>query len=356
MMDWKHNWNETRQHFLDWWDRKGMILGMWGYGFTQPQPIHEICDYQPKTNDLEIYHSDPAYVARKWHARMARTCFPADTLPLIRPTVGTVELAAYLGASVTFQEETLWYDHVPSGEILALDPGNKWYSRMNETLRRTTQAAAGRYAVGMPGISPGLDVLAELHGTQELMMDMIDRPEWVKARLDEIDEIYFDVFDKFRDVIRLPDDSMAFYSFMIWGPGRISQLQCDAAAMISEDMFREFVVPGMRRCCDWLDHSLFHVDGPGMLKHVDALCEIESLDAIEFTPGPGVPRGADPHWFPLYKRILAAGKCVQAVWMSPEDVIPLLDAVGPRGMYLMVECENVEEMAALEMKIESYRK
>ena len=102
MMDWKHNWNETRQHFLDWWDRKGMILGMWGYGFTQPQPIHEICDYPPKTNDLEIYHSDPAYVARKWHARMARTCFPADTLPLIRPTVGTVELAAYLGASVTF--------------------------------------------------------------------------------------------------------------------------------------------------------------------------------------------------------------------------------------------------------------
>jgi len=355
MMNWKSNWPHTREHFLDWWERKGMILGMWGHGYPQPHPVHADIAWPPSTDDLETYHSDPDYVAQKWHARMARTLFPCDTLPIIRPSVGVVELAAYLGAQVNFQEETLWYDHIPAGESITLNPDNKWYRRMGDTLRRTVQVAGGCYAVGMPCLSPGLDVLAELHGTQDLLVDFIDRPDWVKARLDEIEAVYFDVFDTFREVIRLPDDSMAYYSFMLWGPGRVSQLQCDAAAMISEDMFREFAVPGIRRCCDWLDHSLFHVDGPGMLKHVDALCEIESLDAIEFTPGPGVPRGADPHWFDLYKRILAAGKCVQAVWMSPKDVIPLLDAVGPKGVYLMVECESAAEMEVLEGRVAQYR-
>jgi hypothetical protein len=148
---------------------------------------------------------------------------------------------------------------------------------------------------------------------------------------------------------------MVFYPFMLWGSGRVSQLQCDAAAMISEDMFREFVVPGVRRCCDWLDHSLFHVDGPGMLKHVEALCEIESLDAIQFTPGPGVPRGGDPHWWPMYRRVLAAGKSLQAVWMNPRDVRPLLDAIGPKGVYLMVECETANEMELLVGEVSRYR-
>ena len=88
-----------------------------------------------------------------------------------------------------------------------------------------------------------------------------------------------------------------------------------------------------------------------MIKHVDTLLEIEALDAIQFTPGPGVPRGGDPHWFEMYHKILDAGKCLQAVWMSPEDVPPLLEELGTKGLYLMVECESAEEMADLEKRV-----
>jgi len=366
MMNWKPNWPETRQHFLDWWDRKGLVLGMWGHGFVQPQPQHNKMSFpagqeslksfrNENSPDWDTFHTDPDHLTQRWHAEMAHCRFPADTLPIIRPSAGTVELAAYLGAKVTFQEKTVWYEHIPETDSFQLDHDNKWYRRMLETLRLSSQAADGHYAVGLPSIAPGLDVLAELHGTQELMMDMIERPEWVLARVEETENVYFEVYDRFREIIRLPDDSIVYYPFMLWGPGRVSQMQCDAAAMISENMFREFVVPGLRRCCDWLDHSMFHVDGPGMLKHVDALCEIESLDAIQFTPGPGVPRGGDKHWLDIYRRILAAGKSVQAVWMSPPDVIPLLDAIGSNGVYLMVECDTADEMEDLAARVEQYR-
>ena len=39
----------------------------------------------------------------------------------------------------------------------------------------------------------------------------------------------------------------------------------------------------------------------------------------------------------LYRQILAAGKSVQAVGVTPSEVGPLLNAIGTRGVYLHVE-------------------
>jgi hypothetical protein len=27
---WKANWEETKAHFIDWWNREGLVIGMWG--------------------------------------------------------------------------------------------------------------------------------------------------------------------------------------------------------------------------------------------------------------------------------------------------------------------------------------
>lgn len=33
---WKPNWPETRQHFEDWWNHTGLVLGGWG---APPLPV-----------------------------------------------------------------------------------------------------------------------------------------------------------------------------------------------------------------------------------------------------------------------------------------------------------------------------
>jgi hypothetical protein len=91
------------------------------------------------------------------------------------------------------------------------------------------------------------------------------------------------------------------------------------------------------------------------MHHLDSLLEIEELDAIEWTPQAGIPGGGDPRWYDLYRRILAAGKGVQAVGVAPAEVIPLLDAVGPAGMYLMVSAGSETAARKLEEQVEGYR-
>ncbi len=71
---------------------------------------------------------------------------------------------------------------------------------------------------------------------------------------------------------------------------------------------------------------------------------IPTLDAIEWTPQDGIEGGGAPRWYDLYRRILRAGKSVQVVGVKPAEVLPLLEAIGRRGVYILLGCKTEAEM------------
>ena len=100
---------------------------------------------------------------------------------------------------------------------------------------------------------------------------------------------------------------------------------------------------------------MFHLDGHQCLCHLDALLSIDALDAIEWTTDPQVPTGGDPCWYGLYRRILDAGKSVQVPGVQREHIVPLLDAVGPKGMYIMTAFEGERSAEQALRLVEPYR-
>ncbi|MCP4628496.1 MAG: cobalamin-binding protein, partial [bacterium] len=88
------------------------------------------------------------------------------------------------------------------------------------------------------------------------------------------------------------------------------------------------VVPSLTEQCEYVDYSMYHLDGKEEFVHLDASLDIDALDAIEWTPNDGEPLGGDPKWFDLYRRILDAGKSVQAYLVWAHEIVPLLDAIG----------------------------
>lgn len=112
-------------------------------------------------------------------------------------------------------------------------------------------------------------------------------------------------------------------------------------------MFREFVVPCISEQCRWLDNSLYHLDGTQAMCHLDALLEIEELDAIEWTPQAGIEPGPHPRWHEMYKKIIDAGKSVQIIPVGPDELKPLLNKIGRDGIYIMpggVTADDMEKM------------
>lgn len=356
---WKTNWSETKKHFERWWRHDDLILGTFGTGFPAGEPVHEaVADPGPPQSAF-ARHMDPEWVAARQEFDLSRRHFPGDLLPIAQTDMGTVSLATFLGSEPEFTDVNVWYnttDLSPSNDTrLELDTNQKWWKRLYAVQKATAARSAGRYLCGLPAIAPNLDVLAELRGVETLLMDLIEEPGWVKQKLAEINQCYFDAFDRMYEISAEPDASSVYYWFMVWGMGKVSQAQCDTAAMISPDMFADLVVPALREQCRWLDHCLYHVDGPDAIDSVDALLEIEELEALEFTPGPKVPQGGAPYWYGLYKKILDAGKSIQIADVKGTEVVPLLDAIGGKGVYILGDYKDRREYEELLKAVEPYR-
>lgn len=363
---WKKDWAELKEHFDAFWDRKGFILSTWEASFpvdrvTCPDADIDISQLNnvkrtldsmalDEQADWRAFYTDPDRVAEQQQAALARSVYPGDMLPFAYCDWGTVTLAPMLGAAQHFGEDTIWYSHEDAqlspqqDRPLILSDDNAWYQTLQDLAKTGTSWADGKYHCGFPAVCGGLDVLSELRGPSELCMDLVLEPDWVKEKLREIDAASRKAFHQLYEIMKDDDGSMFHAFFMIWGRGKTSLLQCDFAALISDEMFREFMVPSIKDAASYLDYTLYHVDCPDALRTVDALLEIDEIDCIEFTPGPKVPDGGDPQWYPLYRKIKDAGKCVQAVNMKASEVVPLLEAVGPEGMYLMVDFTSEREL------------
>jgi hypothetical protein len=334
---WKPDFEATKRRFVAWWDRRGMVLNP--SALPAARAHADVPPPGPAPESGEWWH-DPEWFAAKVRYDLSRREYPADALPMARINTGPGALATLLGSEPVFEPGTVWYrpciadpeTHPPLG----FDRDAPWWKIHEALLRAAVRQSEGSYLVGCPDLIENFDTYASLRDSQLALVDLYDRPGFVKEKIAEINQAFFDAFDAIYDIIRLPDGSSSFWAFDLWSPGKCAKVQCDASAMLSPQMFREFVVPALTAQCAWLDRSMFHLDGSQCIVHLDALLEIAQLDAVEWTPDPKVPRGGDPHWYDMYRAIRRAGKSVQAIGVRPEEVVPLLDAVGPEGMYVCV--------------------
>ena len=347
MNTWKNNLEETKRRYTDWWNHRGLILNMWEH-FQQGVTPH--ADVQPPTppRDLNQKWFDPEWRAEYLDWYVAHSCLKADILPVANTQLGPGSLAAILGGVFEGGEDTIWIHPRPvldgsAVEDIVFDPQHPNWLLHKELLKACKRKAQGHYYVGMPDLMEGLDVLAALKGTDRVLMDTVMRPEVVERQVQQINDIYFRVFDELYDIIR-EGDEMAFCYFSSWAPGKMTKLQSDISTMISEDDYRRFVQPFIREQCQRIPYTLYHLDGVGAMRHLPALLEIEELNAIQWTPGVGEPQGGSPKWYDLYRHILDAGKSVMCCWVTLPELRPLLDAIGTEGVHIEMDFHNEQEV------------
>ena len=353
MKTWKSNLEETKQRYINWWNHKGIILNMWEHFQEGVQPHAEIMPPAP-AKDLSQKWFDPQWRAEYLDWYVAHSSLKADILPVANTQLGPGSLAAILGGVFEGGEDTIWIHPNPDfTDEIVFNPEHPNWILHKELLKACKAKANGHYFVGMPDLMEGLDVLAALKGTDRVLLDTVMQPEILEQQMQQINDIYFKVFDELYDIIR-EGDEMAFCYFSSWAPGKMSKLQSDISTMISQDDYRRFVQPFIREQCQKIDYTLYHLDGVGAMHHLPALLEIEELNAIQWTPGVGEPQGGSPKWYDLYKKILAGGKSVMACWVTLDELKPLLDHIGADGVHLEMDFHNEKEVEQAMRIVEEY--
>jgi corrinoid protein of di/trimethylamine methyltransferase len=351
---WKPNLEETKRRYVDWWNHKGIVLNMWEH-FQEGVKPHANVPKPAPPKDLNQKWFDPQWRADYLDWYVAHSSLMADMLPVANTQLGPGSLAAILGGVFEGGEDTIWIHPDPNySDDIVFNPEHPNWLLHKELLKACKAKAQGHYYVGMPDLMEGLDVLAAIKGTDKVLLDTVMQPEVLEHQMQQINDIYFHVFDELYDIIR-EGDEMAFCYFSSWAPGKMSKLQSDISTMISVDDYRRFVQPFIREQCQKIDYTLYHLDGVGAMHHLDALLEIEELNAIQWTPGVGEPQGGSPKWYDLYKKILAGGKSIMACWVTLDELKPLLDNIGGEGVHIEMDFHNEREVEQALRIVEEYQ-
>jgi len=111
--------------------------------------------------------------------------------------------------------------------------------------------------------------------------------------------------------------------------------------------FDEFCMPVIRREAELFRHNVFHMDGPGVARHVDSILTLPNLAAVQWAQGYG-PNKPIMQWIPLIQTIQQAGKSV-IVDLELDEIAPFMAKVDPTGVMLWVPAEPKDQPEMLEM-------
>ena len=349
------NWEATQERFKAWWNRSKVDRPLMYVVATRSQPLPDLEEVNPPSSPDELY-TDVERIAAEARNYMKTHSLYADALPYIDANLGPGSLSLYIGSEPEFAWDTVWYkecvDDWTTHPSFKFDTKNLWWKKHYEMISKLQEMSQGDFLVTIPDLIENVDILSAMRGPQAFCYDLIDEPEAVKKFINQVDDLYFKYYDAFYDVIKGQDGSISFTAFKVWGPGKTAKIQCDFCAMMSPSQFREFVQPSLRKQCQQLDNSIYHLDGPDAVRHLDALMEIEELDAIQWTSGAGQPDGASELWYPIYDKVKAAGK---SLWVAIHDGNlndwiesgnRIVQRYGSDGLYLLFYAETTEAEAA----------
>jgi hypothetical protein len=343
-MEFKDDWEQAQKRFEAWW--AGEVVDRVAIQVTAPR-YGAVRKEIPPPPSLQARWTDVDYVLASAEEGLRTTYFGGEAFPRFWPNLGPDVFAGYLGCPIEFAEGTSWahpiitdWEDLPP---LHFDANNSLWQLTLKLTSAAARAGKGRYFVGLTDLHGGMDALAAMRGQQSLCLDTLDRPDQVERSMQFLTPLWFEIYEGMHSIVQ---QSMRGSSTWLgaWAPGRWYPVSCDFAGLVSPQAFRRFILPDIEAQTKWLDHSIYHLDGPCALQHLDALLEMPRLDGIQWVPGAG--SGSMLQWIPLLKRIQRAGKLVH-IAVAPEEVGPLLAELSAPGLMLSMGCSSEAEAGAL---------
>lgn len=331
----KDNWEETKKRYIEYWTRE-----------NHDRPL--ICVRAPKKGGvlrelnvpekLEDRWLNTEYVIEASRNYVENTYFGGEAYPMIWPNLGPDVFGSFYGIDLMYGKETSWAIHRDNYSDLVFDE-HSTYKKIKEMTKALVEDSKGDYIVGITDIHSGLDALVSIIGPEKLCLELYDNEDQVKRSVFKLLDGFKKVVSELHEIITEKQEGSANW-LGPWHPDLWYTTSCDFSCMVSKEMFNTFIMPELIEEIKYLDASIYHLDGPLALKHLDALLSIEKLKGIQWVPGAGQP-GAS-HWIDVLKQIQDAGKLIH-MSITSSDLKVLLENLKPEGVLYDLWVSSEEE-------------
>ncbi len=346
----REDMDEVRERMTTWWN--GGDIGRPAMQITarRPEPLEQI-EAMPQPEGWVTRYSTISFEYRvNLSARQCiSTYYLGEAVPSVAPDLAPNCLALYLGCKGVESPGTVWCESFiddPEEARFEYDPDNFYWQFSSRLAREQIRLGEGKFLFTFPDLIEGLDTLAAMRDTQRLLVDLLERPEWVHKCLRQITDRYFHYYDILYDMFR---DEVGGSIFWAWAPGRMTKFQCDFSAMISPGMFDEFMLPVLTEMSERVSYCMYHWDGPGAIRHHDSLLSIPKLDMLQWVPGAGQEPTYHKRWWPMYHKTVDAGKKLLISCDRIETLKALKKEFGPKLKQFLINMgaqspEHAEEI------------
>lgn len=347
-------WARVRDTHRRWWQGElgRPLIQMRLHGAEAPRPEPSL-----RSRHFEAFydHSVPVEaIVDRWDYALSTECYLGDAFPHVWPNFGPGVAATFTGASLASGDNTVWFHPEKEAGIadlsLALDQNAKWFKRIAGLMAAASTFWQGRVQVGMTDLGGNLDILSTFRPGEALLFDLYDAPDAVKARTWDAHKLWWDSFEALNGVIQPENPGYTAWT-PVFSESPYYILQCDFCYMIGPEMFDEFVKPELTKSCERLTHSIYHLDGPGELTHLDSILDIEALDGVQWIPGAGARPISE--WPEVFRKISAAGKKTQ-IYGSLQDLRAIADQTGRADNIVLIAGGHVRDRDAVEKGLEAF--
>jgi 5-methyltetrahydrofolate--homocysteine methyltransferase len=347
----KEDWEETKKVFEGWWEGD----------LDRPliQVVYPKDEGPPEIDSWAFmrYYPDFEEALRRLFQQFSRLTFWKEAYPNVWVNLGPGSLAAYLGAEVKFDPRvnTSWFSgsfSLKDLENVDFDPDNEWWRYTRRAYEAAREQCRGKAVIAFTDLLDAVTVTGQLRGNfpTSLLRDMFTERERVKRVLERVHDLLFRYYEESCRVINVEENGYSTWAG-VWSAKKHFVLQCDFMVYLSPKMFREFILPLIAEECKYFDRTIWHLDGPLELPHLESLLSIKELDCIQWIPGEGNPDSGDECWVPLYRKIQKRGKMLQ-ILVPPGKVTRVLAKIEKRGVAIGTVCSTREEAENLTKEIE----
>jgi hypothetical protein len=318
----KPDFDATIERFAAWWA---------GGGRDRPPVTLAIAPRSPAagTPRVEATTGDAELAVERAVAALLRRDYAGDAFPALVPGAEPALAAALYGVE-RVEEPREWQRLLDASP----DFGCPAWQALERITDLAIERSRGRFLVGLPSLYGSYDLLAALRGHEALCTDLLDHPALLRRVGEHVADGFVAGFRRLRTKLAAAGfGSTSWLPFYHEGPAHV--LACDFWCLVSGRVAREAIVPGLLRELAPLERSLFHLDGPDALRHLDLLLELPELRAVQWVYGAG--RGPARRWIETYRRVRASGRAVLVMARDARDALGVLEELGPRGVWLHVE-------------------
>ena len=342
---------KSKERWIAWWN--GEIIDRCLVNISAPNTVPMTSDEKKLFQvsdvpaDLLHYWTDAEWIAKRNRSYMAHTWYGGDTFPLINLNLGASGHAGFFRNSrYSFDNRSVWFfPSVSDVSELEFDENSFLYKKTLELAKALAEESNGDYMISMSDCSGNIDALSHLVGPEELMFKMIEEPDEVLEALNKIQHSYKKIHEETFKIVKDVNMGGSCVGWLqTWAPGLHAQMQSDMSVMFSNDMFKQFVEPELRAQADFMDYSLYHLDGMEQIRHLDTLLSIENLHAVQWTQVAGQPPCTE--FIPELQKIQKAGKKL-ILQISPRHIETLMQNLSSKGLLLNLAARSQEEGQAI---------